>query len=79
MPNSLNTRLLRVTNEEENGQVITQIRPREYNHNISYGTTLSNSAGARINYDSLDSVSLKFLNSLNQVNHSLFLYLHYLM
>ena len=36
MPNSLNTRLLRVTNEEENGQVITQIRPREYNHNISH-------------------------------------------
>ena len=95
MPNSLNTRLLRVTNEEENGQVITQIRPREYNHNISYadnfdgfapyrvtsntsdvrisydyipyGTTLSNSAGARINYDSLDSVSLKILETVKEV------------
>ena len=71
MPNSLNTRLLRVTNEEENGQVITQIRPREYNHNISYGTTLSNSAGARINYDSLDSVSLKFLETVKEVQQSL--------
>lgn len=40
MPNSLNTRLLRVTNEEENeeenGEVITQIRPRDYDYNISY-------------------------------------------
>ena len=99
MPNSLNTRLLRVTNEEENGQVITQIRPLEYNHNISYadnfdgfvpyraisntsdvrisydyipyGTTLSNSAGARINYDSLDSVSLKFLETVKEVQQSL--------
>ena len=95
MPNSLNTRLLRVTNEEENGQVITQIRPREYDYNISYadnfdgfvpyratsntsdirisydyipyGTTLSNSAGARINYDSLDSVSLKILETVKEV------------
>ena len=36
MPNSLNTRLLRVANEEENGEVITQIRPRDYDYNISY-------------------------------------------
>lgn len=40
MPNSLNTRLLRVTNEEENeeenGEVRTQIRPRDYDYNISY-------------------------------------------
>ena len=94
MPNSLNTRLLRVTNEEENGQVITQIRPREYNHNISYadnfdgfapyrvtsntsdvrisydyipyGTTLSN-GDTRISYDSLDSVSLKILETVKEV------------
>ena len=93
MPNSLNTRLLRVTNEEENGQVITQIRPREYDYNISYadnfdgfipyrettntsdvrisydyipyGTTLSN-ADTRISYSSLDSVSLKCLESLKE-------------
>ena len=94
MPNSLNTRLLRVTNEEENGQVITQIRPREYDYAISYvdnfggfvpyhatsntsdirisydyipyGTTLSN-ADTRISYDSLDSVSLKCLESLKEL------------
>ena len=94
MPNSLNTRLLRVTNEEENGQVITQIRPREYDYNISYadnfdgfvpyrvtsntsdirisydyipyGTTLSN-GDTRISYDSLDSVSLKCLESLKEL------------
>lgn len=88
MPNSLNTRLLRVTNEEENGEVRTQIRPREYDYNISYvdnfdgfvpyhntsntsdvrisydytpyGTTLSNSADARLSYNSLGSESLKF-------------------
>ena len=94
MPNSLNTSLLRVTNEEENGQVITQIRPREYDYAISYvdnfggfvpyhatsntsdirisydyipyGTTLSN-ADTRISYDSLDSVSLKCLESLKEL------------
>ena len=94
MPNSLNTRLLRVTNEEENGEVRTQIRPCEYDYNISYvdnfggfvpyhdasntsdvrisydytpyGTTLSNSADARISYSSLDSVSLKCLESLKE-------------
>ena len=94
MPNSLNTRLLRVTNEEENGEVITQIRPCEYDYSISYvdnfggftpyhdtsntsdvrisydyipyGTTLSN-AGARISYDLLDSVSLKCLESLKEL------------
>ena len=94
MPNSLNTRLLRVTNEEENGQVITQIRPREYDYAISYadnfggfvpyhdasntsdvrisydyipyGTTLSN-GDTRISYDSLDSVSLKCLESLKEL------------
>ena len=94
MPNSLNTRLLRVTNEEENGEVRTQIRPREYDYNISYvdnfggfvpyhdasntsdvrisydytpyGTTLSNSADARLSYGSLDSVSLKCLESLKE-------------
>ena len=94
MPNSLNTRLLRITNEEENGQVITQIRPREYDYNISYadnfdgfvpyratsntsdirisydyipyGTTLSN-GDTRISYDSLDSVSLKILETVKEV------------
>ena len=94
MPNSLNTRLLRVTNEEENGQVITQIRPREYDYNISYadnfdgfvpyrdtsntsdirisydyipyGTTLSN-GDTRISYDSLDSVSLKILETVKEI------------
>ena len=94
MPNSLNTRLLRVTNEEENRQVITQIRPREYDYNISYadnfdgfvpyrdtsntsdirisydyipyGTTLSN-GDTRISYDSLDSVSLKILETVKEV------------
>ena len=94
MPNSLNTRLLRVTNEEENGQVITQIRPREYDYSISYvdnfggfvpycestsdsdirinydyvtyGTTLSDSADARLSYSSLNSVSLKCLESLKE-------------
>ena len=94
MPNSLNTRSLRVTNEEENGQVITQIRPREYDYNISYadnfdgfvpyratsntsdirinydyipyGTTLSN-GDTRISYDSLDSVSLKILETVKEV------------
>ena len=93
MPNSLNTRLLRVTNEEENGEVRTQIRPREYDYNISYVdnfggfvpyhdtsntsdvrisydyvpslTTLSN-ADTRISYSSLDSVSLKCLESLKE-------------
>ena len=95
MPNSLNTRLLRVTNEEENGEVRTQIRPREYDYNISYvdnfdgfvpyrdtsntsdvrvsydytpyGTTLSNSADARLSYSSLDSVSFKCLNALKEL------------
>ena len=99
MPNSLNTRLLRVTNEEENGEVRTQIRAREYDYSISYvdnfggfvpyhdtsntsdvrisydyipyGTILSNSAGARINYDSLDSMSLKFLETVKEVQQSL--------
>lgn len=94
MPNSLNTRLLRVTNEEENGEVITQIRPCEYDYNISYadnfdgfvpyratsntsdvrisydyipyGTTLSN-GDTRISYDSLDSVSLKILETVKEV------------
>ena len=75
MPNSLNTRLLRVTNEEENGQVITQIRPREYDYNISYvdnfgGFTpyhdTSNTSDVRISYDSLDSVSLRCLESLKE-------------
>ena len=93
MPNSLNTRLLRVTNEEENGEVRTQIRPREYDYNISYVdnfggfvpyhdtsntsdvrisydyvpslTTLSN-ADTRISYSSLDSVSLKCLETLKE-------------
>lgn len=94
MPNSLNTRLLRVTNEEENGEVRTQIRPREYDFNISYVdnfggfvpyhdisntsdvrisydyipnlTTSSNSSDTRISYSSLDSVSLKCLESLKE-------------
>lgn len=60
MPNSLNTRLLRVTNEEENGEVRTQIRPREYDYNISYVDNFggfvpyrdtSNTSDVRISYD----------------------------
>ena len=98
MPNSLNTRLLRVTNEEENGEIITQIRPRDYDYNISYvdnfggftpyhdtsntsdvrisydymtyGTTLGNSADARLSYSSLDSVSLKTLESLKEIQQN---------
>ena len=75
MPNSLNTRLLRVTNEEENGQVITQIRPREYDYSISYVDNFggfvtyhdtSNTSDVRISYDSLNSVSLKCLESLKE-------------
>ena len=75
MPNSLNTRLLRVTNEEENGEVRTQIRPREYDYSISYvdnfgGFTpyhdTSNTSDVRISYDSLDSVSLRCLESLKE-------------
>ena len=75
MPNSLNTRLLRVTNEEENGQVITQIRPREYDYNISYVDNfggfvpyhdVSNTSDVRISYDLLDSVSLRCLESLKE-------------
>ena len=75
MPNSLNTRLLRVTNEEENGEVRTQIRPREYDYSISYVDNFggfvpyhdtSNTSDVRISYDSLDSVSLKCLKSLKE-------------
>ena len=75
MPNSLNTRLLRVTNEEENGEVRTQIRPREYDYNISYVDNFdgfvpycdtSNTSDVRISYNSLDSVSLKCLESLKE-------------
>ena len=93
MPNSLNTRLLRVTNEEENGEVRTQIRPREYDYNISYvdnfggfvpyhdtsntsdvrisydyvpSLTTSSDSDIRISYSSLDSVSLKCLESLKE-------------
>ena len=60
MPNSLNTRLLLVTNEEENRQVITQIRPREYDYAISYADNFdgfvpyratSNTSDIRISYD----------------------------
>lgn len=60
MPNSLNTRLLRVTNEEENGEVRTRIRPREYDYNISYVDNFggfvpyhdtSNTSDVRISYD----------------------------
>ena len=103
MPNSLNTRLLRVANEEaneeENGEVRTQIRPCEYDYSISYvnnfggftpchdtsntsdvrisydyiphGTTLSNSADARLSYSSLDSVSLKTLETVKELQQSL--------
>ena len=75
MPNSLNTRLLRVTNEEENGEVRTQIRPREYDYSISYVDNFggfvpyhdtSNTSDVRISYDSLDSVSLRCLESLKE-------------
>ena len=76
MPNSLNTRLLRVANEEENGEVITQIRPCEYDYNISYADNFdgfvpyratSNTSDVRISYDSLDSVSLKILETVKEV------------
>ena len=75
MPNSLNTRLLRVTNEEENGEVRTQIRQREYDYNISYVDNFggfvpyhdaSNTSDVRISYDLLDSVSLRCLESLKE-------------
>lgn len=80
MPNSLNTRLLRVTNEEENGEVRTQIRPREYDYNISYVDNFdgfvpyrdtSNISDVRISYDSFDSVSLKFLETVKELQQSL--------
>ena len=76
MPNSLNTRLLRVTNEEENGEVRTQIRPREYDYSISYVDNFggfvpyydaSNTSDVRISYDLLDSVSLKCLKCLESL------------
>ena len=60
MPNSLNTRLLCVTNEEENGEVRTQIRPREYDYSISYVDNFggfvpyrdtSNTSDVRVSYD----------------------------
>lgn len=66
MPNSLNTRLLRVTNEEENGEVRTQIRPREYDYNISYVDNFggfvpyhntSNTSDIRISYDYIPSLT----------------------
>lgn len=66
MPNSLNTRLLRVTNEEENGEVRTQIRPREYDYNISYVDNfggfvpyhdISNTSDVRISYDYIPSLT----------------------
>ena len=75
MPNSLNTSLLRVTNEEENGEARTQIRPREYDYSISYVDNFggfvpyhdaSNTSDVRISYDLLDSVSLKCLESLKE-------------
>ena len=75
MPNSLNTRLLRVTNEEENGEVRIQIRPREYDYSISYVDNFggfvpyhdaSNTSDVRISYDLLDSVSLRCLESLKE-------------
>ena len=75
MPNSLNTRLLRVTNEEENGEVRTQIRPREYDYSISYVDNFggfvpycesTSDLDIRISYDLLDSVSLRCLESLKE-------------
>ena len=66
MPNSLNTRLLRVTNEEENREVRTQIRPREYDYNISYVDNFdgfvpyhdtSNTSDVRISYDYIPSLT----------------------
>ena len=75
MPNSLNTRLLRVTNEEENGEVRAQIRPREYDYSISYVDNFdgfvpyhesTNTSDVRISYDSLDAVSLKCLETLKE-------------
>ena len=67
MPNSLNTRLLRITNEEENGEVRAQIRPREYDYNISYVDNFggfvpyhdtSNTSDVRISYDYTPYLSL---------------------
>lgn len=97
MPNSLNTRLLRVANEEENGEVRTQIRPREYDYSISYvdnfggfvpyheapntsdvrisydyipyGTTLSDSADARLSYyRSLETFFMNIYTKYNKKN-----------
>ena len=66
MPNSLNTRLLRVTNEEENGEIRTQIRPREYDYNISYVDNFdvfipyretANTSDIRVSYDYIPSLT----------------------
>ena len=80
MPNSLNTRLLRVTNEEENGQVITQIRPREYNYNISYVDNFdgfvpycatSNTSDVNISYDDFIPYGTTLSNADTRIRYDL--------
>ena len=79
MPNSLNTRLLRVTNEEENGEVRTQIRPREYDYNISYVDNFggfvpyhdtSNTSDVRISYDYIPSLTTSSNSSDTRISYS---------
>lgn len=79
MPNSLNTRLLRVTNEEENGEVRTQIRPRDYDYNISYVDNFggfvpyhdtSNTSDVRISYDYIPSLTTSSNSSDTRISYS---------
>ena len=79
MPNSLNTRLLRVTNEEENGEVRTQIIPREYDYNISYVDNFggfvpyhntSNTSDVRISYDYIPSLTTSSNSSDTRISYS---------
>lgn len=79
MPNSLNTRLLRVTNEEENGEVRTQIRPREYDYNISHVDNFdgfvpyhntSNTSDVRISYDYIPSLTTSSNSSDTRISYS---------
>lgn len=79
MPNSLNTRLLRVTNEEENGEVRTQIRPRDYVYNISYVDNFggfvpyhdtSNTSDVRISYDYIPSLTTSSNSSDTRISYS---------
>lgn len=79
MPNSLNTRLLRVTNEEENGEVRTQIRPSEYYYSISYVDNFdgfvpyhntSNTSDVRISYDYIPSLTTSSNSSDTRISYN---------